>query len=499
MLSYIGMIVNMLSGLVLSSFLLRTLGDTEYGLYQTVSSFSSYLVLLEFGTGTVMTRNISVCLNRTAPEEREDALNRNYSTVWMISFVLSAVMLLGGLIFYLNLGSIYAKTMNPAQVIYAKKILVLLFGNIIMGYLNQNTNGFLIAHEEYTFANFLNLIKTVLRLVLLIAIISNFRYAILIAVIDTSLSVLVFLVTFLFSKFKYHTKISPKYFDKTIFKTSVPLCLALLLQTLVNQANNNVDKFVIGVMMDLESVALYSVAMYVFTMFASVGTIPVSMYMPEISRNMSKKLTPGELTETLIAPCRLTVLICGSLLCGFFAVGRQFVTLLYGAEKIDAWLYALIIIVPMFFNMTNAVVINILDITNKRLVRSLALLGTMIANVLLTIWFITLWGTIGAVIATAITLLIGNVLVMNIYYQKKFGLRIVYLFKEAFKGLLPYQIVAGATAFFVARLIPSTFVSFVVGAVIYVALSFTPIFFFGLRPEEKERFKAFAGKVRRKK
>ena len=42
------MVVNMITGLVLSSFLLRALGDTEYGLYQTIASFATDLVLREF-------------------------------------------------------------------------------------------------------------------------------------------------------------------------------------------------------------------------------------------------------------------------------------------------------------------------------------------------------------------------------------------------------------------------------------------------------------------
>ena len=60
-LSYVNSFLNLVTGLFLSSFLLRQTGAVDYGIYQTVSSFVNYLVLLEFGTGTVMIRNISVC------------------------------------------------------------------------------------------------------------------------------------------------------------------------------------------------------------------------------------------------------------------------------------------------------------------------------------------------------------------------------------------------------------------------------------------------------
>ena len=58
-LSYANTILNMVVGIFLSSYLLRILGNTEYGIYQTITSFVNYLVLLEFGTGTVITRNLT--------------------------------------------------------------------------------------------------------------------------------------------------------------------------------------------------------------------------------------------------------------------------------------------------------------------------------------------------------------------------------------------------------------------------------------------------------
>ena len=496
--SYLNTAVNMISGLVLSSFLLLSLGDVEYGLYQTVASFANYLVLLEFGTGAVMTRNVSVCLNSTSKIDRDTMINCNYSTIWIISLVLSLFILIGGFIFYCNLGTIYSKTMTAEQVAYAKNIMLLLFGYIIFGYLNQNNSGFLLAHEEYIFSNLLSLIRIITRTVVLIALISVFKYAILIVVVDLCLNFIIFIITFIYCKSKYHAKISIRYFDKNVFITSIPLCVALLLQTLTNQANANVDKFVIGVMMNMESVALYSVTQYIFTMFGTIGTIPLSMFMPEISKNMAKKLPPGEFTDTLIPPCRLTAIICGSVLFGFFAVGRQFIVLLYGAEKTDAWIYALIILVPMFLNMTNAVIINVLDIANKRLVRSLALLGTTIANIILTVWFISMWGIVGAVIATAITMIIGNVVVMNIYYKKKFGIRVLYLFKEAYKGILPFQIIAGIAAFFVAKLVPNVLLSMLTGGLVFLAISAALIILFGLNESEKSKLKKLTRRFRKK-
>ncbi len=483
--SYMSTFANMVCGLFLSSFLLRALGDTDYGLYQTVSSFATYLVLLEFGTGTVMTRNISVCLNQGDDKTLQERLHKNYSTIWGISLLLSCVILLVGMVFYFSLGAIYSQTMTAEQVVYAKKILLILFANIIVSYLTQNISGFLLAREEYVFSKLIALIRVILRAAVLVLVITLFRHSILIAIVDLVLGVSVFLITFIYNKRKYKVKISLRHFDKTVFKTSIPMCIALLLQVFTNQANSNVDKFVIGVMMSMESVALYSIVQYIFTAFSSLATVPVSMFLPEVSKNMAKNLPPREFTQTLVRPCRLTVIICGSILCGFFAFGRPFISVVYGASKTDAWLYTLIILVPTFVDMTDAVLIDVLDIANKRLVRSLALLGTTLMNILMTVIFLNLWGIIGAVIATAIALMIGNILIMGVYYQKKFKVNILYLYKEAYAGLLPFQMIAGAVTFAVVYFIKSPLFALLAGAVLYVVLSFGMIWLFGLKPDDK--------------
>lgn len=497
--SYISVVVTMISGLVLSSFLLKKLGNTEYGLYQSISSFANYLVLFEFGTGTVMTRNISLCMSTNDDLNRKENINKSYSTVFFISIVLSVLIFIVSMLFYFCIDTIYSNTMTFQQINYAKNIFVFLTVYIIVTYLTQSFSGFLLGVEEYSFAKIISILKIILRTVLIIVIISFYRYAIIIAVIDMILSILALFITFIYCRGKYKVKLSYRYFDKKIFKMSIPLCLALLLQTITTQANSNVDKFVIGIMMSLESVTVYSVAQYIYSIFSNAVTIPASMYMPEISKNIAKGLKGKQLTETLIQPCRLTALIGGIIMCGFFAVGKQFISVLYGDDKVIAWIYALIIIVPMFVNMTNSVIINILDIINKRLIRSLALLGTTIANIVLTVILIGKLGIIGAVIATAVTMIIGNIILLNVYYQKKLGIKILYLFFYAYKGILIFQILSGVIVFFIAQLFTNDIIALLVGGILFLVLSFSLFAIFGLNDYEKSKLEVFIYKFKRKK
>ena len=143
-----------------------------------------------------------------------------------------------------------------------------------MKYLTQNINGYLLAQQEYAFAKFVLLIHGLIRTVLLIVVISLCKYAILIAVVDLVLTTIVFFISLMYCKRGYSPVFSLRFFDRTIFRSSVPMCVALLLHALTNQANNNVDKFIIIITTNMEGVVLYSVVQYVFTIFSSVATVP---------------------------------------------------------------------------------------------------------------------------------------------------------------------------------------------------------------------------------
>lgn len=485
-LSYANTFVNMITGVFLSSFLIRMLGNTEYGIYQTISSFANYLVLLEFGTGTVMTRNLSVCRAKSVGKEE---INKNVSTIWVITIILSIVIFFVSVIFYVNIHNIYSESMTDAQISYAEKMFLVLTVYLIASFYIQTLNGIVLAFEKYTFSSRVSLIRIVVRMMLLVALINIIKYSIVIAYVDMLLSIIIALYTLSFCRKGLGVEFNFRKFDKSIFYSSVGLSVAIFLQVIINQSNNNVDKFIIGIKMSPEDVSLYSVGMYIYSIFSSLTTIPISLYAPEVTRNIATGVRGKDLTKTLIPSCRLITLIGGSVLFGFIAIGRQFIEILYGFEYLDAWYVAIVIMIPMFINMSNGVLINVLDALNKRIVRSLILLITTVLNIIMTIIFINYYGIVGAAIATAIASLLGQVIVMNIYYKKSIKIDIFYMLKEAYRGILPFQILSMLISFYLSTVISNIYLSFLIGGVVYCLISFGGYYLFGTDINEKRWLK----------
>ena len=129
-LSYLNMALGMVFGLFLSSYLIQMLGDAEYGVYQTVTAFTNYLVLLEFGTGTVITRNIARC----RAENREKDIEKNISTVLTITIGLIVLILIASMAFYALFDGIYAKSMTAQQIVTGKRVLLLTVAYLVFSF-----------------------------------------------------------------------------------------------------------------------------------------------------------------------------------------------------------------------------------------------------------------------------------------------------------------------------------------------------------------------------
>lgn len=493
-LSYTNTFLNMIIGLFLSAFLLRQLGDTEYGIYQTISSFANYLVLLEFGTGTAMARNLSVCRSKG---ETQLQIEKNISTVWSITNFLAFIIAAISLAFYFSLDWIYARSLTGEQIANGKNIFIFITIYLIASFYVQTLNGIMLAYEDYTYSSSTSIIRLITRTLLLVVLLLNWKRAIIIALVDAALGLGLAVFGYIYATKRYKVKINFKNFDKIILKSSLPLCLALFLQTLINQANSNIGKFILGVSVGPEDVSLYSVGLYVYSIFSSLSTIPLSLYVPQVTKDVTSGKSGRELTDSLVQPSRLIVIVGGSVFFGFIAAGKQFVNIIYGEKYSLAWGIAIILIAPMFINMTIGIVINVLDALNKRLTRSLILLISAGANILLTVVLIKHIGIIGAALSTGACMLL-QVMLLCIYYTKSIKINPFYLFYKAFKGILPYQVLGAAIGFAVGRFIPNVYLSFLVSGVVYVAVAFSGFLLFGRNAEEKDMINKLLNKFLKK-
>src|SRR5699024_5958807 len=127
--------------------------------------------------------------------------------------------------------------------------------------------------------------------------------------------------------------------------------------------------------------------------------------------------------------------------------------------------------------------------------RSVVLILIAVSNVLISIPLAKVYGGIGVAFATSITLIIGNIVVMNIYYAKKIGINILLFWKSLFKLTLviALSIVIGFTINIVisSNSITILFVEMITFSIIHISI----LSKFGFNEYEKKLFHSAMSKV----
>ena len=484
-LSYFNMLLSSIIGLAIVPFLIGRLGDVEYGVYQTVAALAGYFVIINFGIGSVITRYISMYLSKKDKQGESNFMAMSL----IIASVLILILLVVGFIIFTQLNNIYSKTFTVEQIQRAKIIYILLISNLVVYVIIQAFQGVIYAYERFVVVNIFETFKPIIRVLILVLLILRGYNSIAIVAVDLGVSILQMLYNIIYVLFKLKIKIKLYKMDKIVLRSALIFSLAIFFQQVVNQTNNNVDSFLIGIMINPETVTLYSVAMRLFMIFAMISTVAVGIYLPSITKSIVGGANKEELTEILIKPNRFQALVSGTILFGFILVGKDFLYLWLGHEYLDAYTICLILMVPMFITYSNNMIENVLDALQKRMFRSIVLIIFTGLNVLMTIIFIKRFGYIGAPIATAITTFVGQIIFMNIYYHRVIRVNIVRLFKNVYKGILPSFLIAFIITYPINYLFDYGLKGFLIKGFVYVILFGVNLIIFGLNKEEKTQVK----------
>ena len=127
----------------------------------------------------------------------------------------------------------------------------------------------------------------------------------------------------------------------------------------------------------------------------------------------------------------------GSLLVtGYILFGKEFIKYWVGVDFYGAYIVGIVLmipaLIPLIQNVTNA----ILDAMMKRLGRSLILVAMSGVNIIVSIFCIRVFGYIGAAYGTAISYIIGNLLLINIYLHKVNSINLKQMYKELLKSFI---------------------------------------------------------------
>lgn len=475
--------LNMFINIFFTPFLISTLGDAEYGVYRIVHSFAGQLSIMTFGMAALVTRNIVYFNEKKQPKEKENFL----AMALIVSVVISIITFFVGMVMYKYTGNVFENSLSPAEIVTAKKLVFLFALNVTATILKDFFSGILKGHEKFIQFNLTKTIRLFLRISTLVILLNLGFKSVAIVATDLALVVCELLFEVFYGMFVLKEKIKYHYFDKIMFKTSMLFSLAILFQAIVSQVNQNLDSFILGVMTDAETVAVYSVALVVYTTYNGISTIVVSVFGPTATKMIARDASKEQLTAFVSTLGRYQLMLLGAILVGFVLFGKEFLCVWLNENYLPAYRIILILIIPVTIPLIQNGCNAILDAQLKRMSRSVILAIVAVLNVIISVTMIKYMGYIGAAYGTALSLIIGNVIIMNIYLSRCIGLKIKRMFFDIFHKILPCIIISAIVSIPIKMIEISgiPLISLIFKILLFILVYSIIMYLFGMKSSER--------------
>ncbi|MFD1334540.1 oligosaccharide flippase family protein [Oceanobacillus iheyensis] len=432
-LSYLSIFLTILIALLYTPVMIRLLGQSEYGLYAMIGSLAAYFSILDLGLGNAIIRYTS--RNRAiGNKEAESKLNGMFLLLYSIIGFLTVIV---GIIFYNTIDNIFAAGLTASELEKAKIMVIILTINFALSFPLAVFGSIMQAYERFVVFKLIEIGRSLASPIIILPLLFLGYGSVAMVVITTivNISCLLFNLIYCFRYLKisfYFGKI-----DTQLLKEILGYSFFVFLGVIVDQIYWNTDQFILGAIFGTVPVAVYAIAMQFITLYKKFSTSISSLFLPRASIMVANNSSNEEITNNMIKFGRIQYIIMAYILSGFVLFGRPFINAWAGSDYDNAYFITLFIMIPLTIPLFQNFGISILYAKNMQKFRSVILILIAVLNIVITIPLVKNFGSIGAAIATAISLTLGNTIIMNMYYHLKVGINMLRFWKSILLMSLP--------------------------------------------------------------
>lgn len=430
-LSYVQMLLSIVIGLVYTPIMMRLLGQSEYGLYITVSSTITMLTVLNLGFNSSYIRYYA----KYKKENDNESIYKLNGLFFLVFSILGAIALICGLFLTFNLELVFDTGLTIQEYQIARVLMLLLTVNLAISFPMSVFQSIISAHEKFIFLKLLGMVKTVVSPIVTLPILLLGYKSIAMVSISVALTLITDVIYLIYVIFVLKNKFIFKSFEKGIFKSLFVYTSFIAINLIVDQINWNIDKFLLGRFKGTVSVAIYSVGYVLYNYYMTFSTSISGVFSPRIHKIANETLDDAtsqknRFTELFTKVGRIQFLILSLLFTGIIFFGQSFVKFWAGDGYENSYYVALLLVIPATIPLMQNVGIEIQRALNKHQFRSVLYACMALINLVLSIFMCQWYGEVGAAVGTAISLVIANGLIMNIYYHKKCNINIIHFWKN---------------------------------------------------------------------
>lgn len=491
-LSYVLIFLNATYGLFLTPYILGQIGEASYGVYKTVSAFTSSLMVLDLGLGGTMMRYIA----KYRADRQENKIPNFISMGLIQTGVICTVIGVVTSVLYLFLDDIYSNGLTTTEILEAKRLYLFLAIGILAHVFENLFNGIICGFNCFTFANGIKVSRLLVRIAAVVVFLGIFKDSLTLVVVDLVITILAVLAEAEFMLLKLRIKAEFTHWDKTVFSESFKYTILMFLTSIVAQVNTNFSNVVIGAVLNSTAVTVYSMAVLIFGTYEQMSTAISGVMLPTITNSLKNDDEHYSNTLKIVVEMgRIQFILLGAVFVGFITLGKPFINMWLGADYDDVYYLVLILLGPALLELCINVCLSILRAKNMLGFRTAVIIVSTVLNLVITIVGMPCIGFYSAAIGTACSFLFGSVITMGIYYYQSLRINILKLYRGIFNRIWICLVLSGIVCFGVSMIFDTPVTKFILGFCAFcITYAFT-LLVFGLNEKEKT---IILSKMRRK-
>ncbi|MFH1771970.1 MAG: oligosaccharide flippase family protein [Candidatus Omnitrophota bacterium] len=466
--------------LLLMPFILRSLGDSTYGLWMVVGSFIGYYWLFDFGLGSAVRRYVSRAVGNNDTHEANVIIN----TSLFLFIIISACVILASFLIALT-GPLLIKNLSAHSILFRKVILIMgasfafdlpmkVFSNVLFSYL------------RYDISTLIGLFKIFSRSILIVIFLKYGGGLIALALITLGVNIAGHIATFIFvRKIVPSLSFSVKFIEKKRLKPLFSYSSYTFIIGIADKLRFNIDNFVITIFLGLNAVTLYSIASRLIQYFIGFMSSAINILVPVFSQYEAKGDYEAIREKFLFVSkisCYLSLLVGGLLI----IYGGAFIERWVGKQYTGAYPLLAILVVAIVFALMQAPSIQLVFGISKHKFFAMSNLLEGLANLCLSLILVRQFGLIGVALGTAIPMIFIKLCVQPVYICRLIKLNIRrYYFEILIPTILKSLFILVIFWFLCRNIISVSFINLFLLAAASSALFIIFAFFLGFSNEEK--------------
>lgn len=494
-LNYVVILLNTLVGLLYTPYMLRMMGQSEYGLYSLVASVISYLTVLDLGFGNAIVRYTAKFRAEKNTEEQYEMFG-----MFLVLYLVIGIVAFGiGLGLYFNVDALFGETMTAIELDRARTMMLLLIFNLAFTFPMSIWGSIIQAYEDFVFQKALNILRIILNTVVMICLLHFGYKAVAMVVVQTIFNVLTLVINCFYCIKKLKIKVYFRKFNWGFLKEVAIYSFWIFLNVIMDRIYWSTGQFVLGAVVGTAAVAVFAIAIQLEGMYMQFSTAISSVFLPKVTAMVATNRSRKEISDLFVRTGRIQYIVLAYILSGFIVFGRQFIELWAGPDYSDSYVMSLLFFIPLTIPLIQNLGITILQARNEMKFRSVLYVFIAVFSLVLQVVLAKYYGGVGCAIAISGALIVGQILVMNVYYQKKQGLDIASFWKEICKmSIVPVVLVTMSMLLLHYSVHITTWFSLIAGILVYSVVYIPSFYCLSMNNEERNLFTSVVKKVIRR-